>query len=42
LRRDKASATTCSACFLGATQMLIHILQGVKASAKRDMKLLAR
>jgi hypothetical protein len=26
--------------FLGDTQMLLHILQGVKASAKRGLKLL--
>jgi hypothetical protein len=40
-RRDKASATTFS--FLGDTQMLLHIIQGVKASmcAKRGMKLLS-
>jgi hypothetical protein len=30
-----------SASFLGDTQMLVHILQGVKASAKRGLKLLA-
>jgi hypothetical protein len=28
----KASATTFSASFLGDTQMLLHILQGIKAS----------
>jgi hypothetical protein len=40
-RRDKASATIFS--FLGDTQMLLHILQGVKASilAKRGLKLLS-
>jgi hypothetical protein len=38
-RRDKESATT--SFFLGDTQMLLHILQGVKASAKRGLKLLS-
>jgi hypothetical protein len=27
--------------FLGDTQILLHILQGVKASTKRDLKLLS-
>jgi hypothetical protein len=39
-RRDKASATTFS--FLGDTQMLLHIPQGVKSSmyAKRGLNYL--
>jgi hypothetical protein len=46
-RRDKASATTFffffSFSFLGDTQMLLHIIQGEKASmyAKRGLKLLS-
>jgi hypothetical protein len=41
-RQDKASATTFSVSFLGDTQMLLHILQGIKARmyAKRGMKYL--
>jgi hypothetical protein len=31
-RQDKASTTTFSLSFLGDTQMLLHILQEVKAS----------
>jgi hypothetical protein len=45
-RRDKASATTATffCIFLGDTQMLLHILQGVKASmyAKRGLKRLLK
>jgi hypothetical protein len=42
-RQDRASATTFSVSFLGDTQMLLHILQGVKASiyAKRGLNLLS-
>jgi hypothetical protein len=39
-RRDKASATAATFFFLGDTQMLLHMLQGEKASmyAKRGRK----
>jgi hypothetical protein len=40
-RWDKSSAITLfSVSFLGYTQLIVHILQGVKASAKRGLKLL--
>jgi hypothetical protein len=35
-RRDKVSANF-SVCVLGDTQMLLHILQGIKSSAKRGL-----
>jgi hypothetical protein len=39
-RRDKTSASaTTFFSFLGDTQMLLHILQGVKANEKRGLKL---
>jgi hypothetical protein len=37
-RRDKTSAAAFSASFLGGIQVLLHIFQGVKVSAKQNLK----